>query len=218
MKDVETIRPKSLVIAAMLPRADPRDRLIGAERVADLREGAVVGTSSPRRTAQLLSRRPDLQIVTLRGNVQTRLAKVSHGEIDATLLAAAGLDRLGIAEGAPLDDLLSAPAQGAIGVEILAAREDLLAILDAIDDQPTSRCVRAERDFLAALGGDCHSAVAARASIEDNNIRLDAEILGADGGEMHAGTLLMDGDATAADLARDLFGQASPALRAMFGR
>ena len=104
----------------MLPRADPRDRLIGAAAIADLREGAVVGTSSPRRAAQLLARRPDLRIVTLRGNVQTRLAKVARGEIDATLLAAAGLDRLGIAEGAPLDDLLSAPAQGAIGVEILA--------------------------------------------------------------------------------------------------
>jgi len=218
MKDVETLRPDSLVIAAMLPRADPRDRLIGTERVDNLRDGAVVGTSSPRRTAQLLARRPDLQIVTLRGNVQTRLAKVARGEIDATLLAAAGLDRLGIAEGAPLDDLLSAPAQGAIGVEILAARNDLLSILAAIDDQPTSRCVRAERAFLAALGGDCHSAVAARASIENDKIRLDAEILSADGREVHAGTLLIDGDATAAELAHALLGQASPALRAMFGR
>jgi hydroxymethylbilane synthase len=218
MKDVETIRPDSLAIAAMLPRADPRDRLIGAERIEDLREGAVVGTSSPRRAAQLLARRPDLSIVTLRGNVQTRLAKVSAGEIDATLLAAAGLDRLGIEAGAPLDELLPAPAQGAIGVEMLSAREDLRDLLGAIDDLATSRCVRAERAFLAALGGDCHSAVAARASVEGDALRLDAEILSADGREVHFGTLLLDGGATADNLARLLLGKASGALRARFGR
>ena len=218
MKDVETIRPDSLAVAAMLPRADPRDRLIGAERIADLSQGAVVGTSSPRRAAQLLARRPDLKIVMLRGNVQTRLARLAAGEIDATLLAAAGLDRLGISAGAPLDDLLSAPAQGAIGVETLSAREDLRTILAEIDDPATSRCVRVERAFLAALGGDCHSAVAARATIEGEDVRLDAEILSADGREAHAGSLLLDGAATAADLARDLLGKASPALRAMFGQ
>lgn len=218
MKDVETIRPDRLAIAAMLARADLRDRLIGAGRIADLREGAVVGTSSPRRAAQLLARRPDLKIVTLRGNVQTRLAKVENGEIDATLLAAAGMERLGIDAGSPLDDLLSAPAQGAVGVEILSTREDLRDLLGAIDDPPTSRCVRTERAFLAALGGDCHSAVAARAVIEGGFVRLDAEILSADGREVRSGTLLLDGGATAADLARALLGKASPALRAMFGR
>ena len=218
MKDVETIRPDSLAIPAMLARADPRDRLIGAERIADLRESAVVGTSSPRRTAQLLARRPDLRIVTLRGNVQTRLARLTGGEVDATLLAAAGLDRLGIDAGAPLDDLLSAPAQGAIGVEILSERDDLRDLLGAIDDQPTSRCVRAERAFLAALGGDCRSAVAARAVIEGDVMRLDGEILSADGREVQAGSVLLDGGATADGLARELLGRASPALRAMFGR
>jgi hydroxymethylbilane synthase len=218
MKDVETIRPDVFAVAAMLPRADPRDRLIGAGRLVDLREGAAVGTSSPRRTAQLLARRPDLRIVTLRGNVQTRLAKVASGDIDATLLAAAGLDRLGIAEGVPLDDLLSAPAQGAVGIEMLATRDDLRPLLDAIDDRPTSRCVRAERDFLAALGGDCHSAVAARVTIEGERMRLDAQILSADGREVHVGMLLLDGAATAADLARQLLAKASPALKAMFGR
>lgn len=218
MKDVETIRPDSFAIAAMLPRADPRDRLIGAQWIADLNEGAVIGTSSPRRAAQLLARRPDLKIVVLRGNVQTRLAKVANGDIDATLLAAAGLDRLGLAEGAPLDDMLSAPGQGAVGVEILSAREDLRVVIAAIDDRVTNRCVRAERAFLAALGGDCHSAIAARATIEEGKIRLDAEILSADGSEVHAGTLLLESDAAAADLARDLLDQASPALRATFGR
>ena len=218
MKDVETIRPNSLAIAAMLPRADPRDRLIGAGRIAELGEGALVGTSSPRRAAQLLARRPDLKIVMLRGNVQTRLARVANAEIDATLLAAAGLERLGISDGTPLDDLLPAPAQGAIGVEILSAREDLPPILAGIDDAATSRCVTAERAFLAALGGDCHSAVAARATIEENAMGLTAEILSADGREVRAGTLLLDDGATAADLARELLGKASPALRAMFGR
>ncbi len=218
MKDVETIRPDSLAIAAMLPRADPRDRLIGAARIADLPEGAVVGTSSPRRAAQLLARRPDLRIVPIRGNVQTRLAKVARGEIDATLLAAAGLDRLGIAEGTPLDDLLSAPAQGAIGVEVLASRADLHQLLAAIDDEATSRCVHAERDLLAALGGDCHSAITARAVIENDKVRLDAEILSADGREVRAGSIRLEEGATPADLAAELLGQASPALRAMFGR
>lgn len=218
MKDVETIRPDSLAIAAMLPRADSHDRLIGAERIADLKQGAVVGTSSPRRAAQLLARRPDLRIVTLRGNVQTRLAKVASGEIDATLLAAAGLDRLGIDAGTALDDLLPAPAQGAVGVEILSTREDLRERIAAIDDEPTSRCVRAERAFLAALGGDCHSAVAARAVIEGDVVRLDAEILSADGREVQSETLLLDDGGDAADLARALLGKASAPLRAMFGR
>src|SRR4051795_6447055 len=111
MKDVETIRPPIFVIAAMLERADTSDRLIGADSLDALAIGAIVGTSSPRRTAQLLARRPDLRTVSIRGNVQTRLAKVARGEVDATLLAAAGLDRLGIREGAPLD-LLPAPPPG----------------------------------------------------------------------------------------------------------
>ena len=126
MKDVETIRPEALVIAAMLERADTSDRLIGADSLADLPQGALVGTSSPRRAAQLLARRPDLRTAPIRGNVQTRLAKIERGEFDATLLAGAGLDRLGLAIGVPLE-LLPAPAQGAIGVEILAERDDLHA-------------------------------------------------------------------------------------------
>jgi len=207
MKDVETIRPEALAIAAMLERADTRDRLIGADSLDALPEGARVGTSSPRRTAQLLARRPDLLCATIRGNVQTRLAKVASGEFDATLLAAAGLDRLGIAAGVPLD-LLPAPAQGAIGVEILAGRDDLRSMLGAIDHVPTHAAVSAERAFLAELGGDCHSAIGALAL----GGLVKAEILSADGREVQKG----EGEPAA--LAGELLARASPALRAMFGR
>lgn len=207
MKDVETLRPDTLVIAAMLTRADTRDRLVGAESLDALPQRARVGTSSPRRTAQLLARRPDLQCAIIRGNVQTRLAKIEAGEFDATLLAAAGLDRLGLELGTPLD-LLPAPAQGAIGVEILAARRGLADLVCAIDHRPTHEEVMAERAFLAALGGDCHSAVAARAS---GGI-VQAEILSADGSEIRSG------EGGPAELARRLLAEASPALRAMFGK
>src|SRR3954471_2119422 len=119
MKDVESVRPKSIHIAAVRPRGDVRDRLIGAESIDALKKGAVVGTSSPRRAAQLLRLRPDLKIVPLRGNVDTRLAKVESGEIDATLLAAAGLKRLEISSGTaiPTEILLPAPGQAVIGME-----------------------------------------------------------------------------------------------------
>lgn len=207
MKDVETIRPDALIISAMLERGDTSDRLIGADSIEMLPQGAKVGTSSPRRTAQLLARRPDLRCEPIRGNVQTRLAKVDSGEFDATLLAAAGLDRLGLALGVPLD-LLPAPAQGAIGIEILAERDDLRAVLAPIDHGATHRAVSAERAFLAALGGDCHSAVAARAQ----GGRVEAEILLSDGSEVQAG------EGEPADLASALLARASPALRAMFQR
>lgn len=207
MKDVETLRPDRLVIAAMLERADTGDRLIGADSLDALPAGARVGTSSPRRTAQLLARRPDLDCAVIRGNVQTRLAKIAAGEFDATLLAAAGLDRLGLDLGVPLD-LLPAPAQGAIGVEILAERDDLRTLLVGIDHGPTRDAVMAERAFLAALSGDCHSAVAALAA--DGSVK--AEILSADGSEVRSG----EGEPVA--LAHRLLAEASPALRAMFGR
>jgi hydroxymethylbilane synthase len=207
MKDVETIRPDIFLIAAMLERADTRDRLIGADSIDALAQGALVGTSSPRRTAQLLARRPDLRTISIRGNVQTRLAKIARGEVDATLLAAAGLDRLGIMKGAPLD-LLPAPAQCAIGIEIAAGRGDLRDLLAAIDHRPTHEAVRAERAFLAALGGNCHSAVAALA--EGGMLR--AEILAIDGSEVRSG------EGEPEELAGRLLGQASEALRSTFAR
>ena len=212
MKDVETLRPPTLVVAAMLPRADPRDRLIGAASLAALPRGARVGTSSPRRRAQLLARRPDLQVVTLRGNVQTRLAKIERGEADATLLAAAGLDRIGLGEvGIVLEDLVPAPSQGAVGLEVRADRADMLELVQAVDHVPTRRCVEAERAFLAAVGGDCRSAVAALACLVQGEVRLRAEILDPDGREVRSGE---SGDP--AGLARVLLAEASPALRGMF--
>ena len=212
MKDVETIRPDTLLVAAMLPRADPRDRLVGAETIEALPQGATVGTSSPRRRAQLLARRADLAIVTLRGNVQTRLAKLERGDVDATLLAAAGLDRIGLGEvGASLADLLPAPSQGAVGLEVAADRNDIRELVAAVDHRPTSRCVGAERAFLAAIGGDCRSAVAAHAISEGDGIRLSAEILRPDGSEVRKG----ESD-DPAELAGRLLGEASAALRALF--
>src|SRR3954451_14650371 len=172
MKDVETIRPAELAIVAMLPRADVRDRLIGADSIEALPEGARLGTSSPRRTAQMLARRPDLRIVPLRGNVETRLRKIQLGEADATLLASAGLERLGHAEGVVLDDFLPAPSQGAIGIEVRADDRRTRARAQAIDDSATHLCVAAERRLLERLGGTCHSAVAALAQMDRGRIRL----------------------------------------------
>jgi hydroxymethylbilane synthase len=221
MKDVETIRPEALAIVAMLPRADPRDRLIGAQSVAALPEGARVGTSSPRRKAQLLARRPDLRIVPLRGNVATRLAKIERGDADATLLAAAGLDRLGMADtGRPIDveDMLPAPSQGAIGVEVAAGNEEARALMSAIDHRATHDCIAAERQLLAALGGDCRSAVAAYACLDDDSVWLRAEILAPEGTEIQSAEARFAADdlGQASDIAVQLLAQASPALRGMF--
>jgi hydroxymethylbilane synthase len=218
MKDVETIRPAEIRIAAMLPRADARDRLIGAESIAALRQGAVVGTSSPRRSAQLKRIRPDLETVLFRGNVDTRLAKLAAGEVDATLLAAAGLDRLGRADigvAIPHDVMLPAPAQGAVGIEARAADERVLGWLKAIDHPETHACVLVERALLAALHADCHSPVAALATIEGAGIVLRAELLAEDGSAHVAGR--MTGDAKVAEtLARDLLDRAPPAVRRLF--
>ncbi|OYY69492.1 MAG: hydroxymethylbilane synthase [Sphingomonadales bacterium 17-56-6] len=220
MKDVETWRPDIFVISAMLPRADVHDRLIGALALENIQQGARVGTSSPRRAAQFKRLRPDVQIVPLRGNVATRLAHIDAGDADATLLAAAGLDRLGMGDvGAvlPLDTFLPAASQGAVGIDRLASREDLLPILAAINDADTFIAVTAEREFLAAVGGNCHSPVAALAQVEGTQIRLRAEIFTADGSEMQCGANLyaIGGDG-AAQLAQELLGKASAKLRGMF--
>lgn len=219
MKDVETIRPTELVIAAMLPRADVCDRLIGAESIQALPRWARVGTSSPRRAAQLLCRRPDLNILAIRGNVATRLRKLEMGEADATLLAAAGLDRLGHPEiGTLLADMLPAPAQGAIGVEVFADNKRVRGLIEAIDHRPTHQCVGAERGLLEGLGGDCRSPIAALATLEGENIRLRAEILTNDGSEVERiDTHFAATDAEAPmEVARQLLDKASPALRALF--
>jgi hydroxymethylbilane synthase len=221
MKDVETFRPDTLAIAAMLPRADVRDRIVGAAGIDSLQDGARVGTSSPRRTAQLLAIRPDLEIALIRGNVATRLAKLDTGEFDATLLAAAGLDRLGlggIGSAIETDQMLPAPAQGAVGVEVRAGDGTMSALVAAIDDQDTHLAVATERRLLAALGGDCHSPVAALATVRGGLVRLRAQILSSDGGEQQCGEarFAQDDENAAANLGRQLLDAASPALRALF--
>ena len=221
MKDVETLRPAEIAIAAMPPRADTRDRLIGADSLAALRANARVGTSSPRRAAQVRRARPDAEILLFRGNVDTRLRKLAEGEADATLLAAAGLERLGRDDiGTPLSDLLPAPAQGAVGIEARADDAGMLGLLAAIDHKPTSLCVRAERALLAGLGADCRSPVAALAQIQAGQIHLRAEILSEDGSLCEAGEIVFpfhEQDAPRA-LARILLDRAAPALRALFAK
>lgn len=221
MKDVETVRPGAIAIAAMLPRADVRDRLIGAQSIAAIRQDGVVGTSSPRRAAQMLRARPDLKIVLFRGNVDTRLTKLAAGEVDATLLAAAGLERLGrhdIGVAIPVGTMLPAPAQGAVGIETRA--DDLRAreVVGAIDHLPTRTCVLVERALLAALRADCHSPVAAFASIDGTTVTLRAELLAEDGslfvtGEARGGA---EGGDLAQRLASDLLDRAPPRVRALF--
>nr|WP_241769308.1 hydroxymethylbilane synthase [Sphingomonas melonis] len=220
MKDVETIRPPEIRIAAMLPRADVRDRLIGADSVAELPRGAVVGTSSPRRRAQLLRLRPDLKVVLFRGNVDTRLAKLAAGEADATLLAAAGLDRLGrdgVGRAIPTDEMLPAPAQGAVGIEVLASHDEAMIAVAAIDDPATSACVLTERALLAALGADCHSPVAALAALSGEMLTLRAELIAEDGSLFVDGTGEgTDGALIAAELAADLLARAPSSVRSLF--
>lgn len=221
MKDVETVRAEIFTISAMLPRADVRDRLIGAENVKALPQGARVGTSSPRRAAQLQRLRPDFEIVPLRGNVATRLARIGAGEADATLLAAAGLDRLGMANtghAIGLEILLPAASQGAVGIDHLLNRADLAELLAAVNDANTFAAVMAERALLEALGGNCHSPVAALATVKNSHIHLKAQLFSEDGSEMQSGEIgFALGDATApAKLAAELLAKASPELHALF--
>ena len=221
MKDVESERPDALRIAAMLPRADVRDRLIGAGSLDDLPEGAVVGTSSPRRAAQVRRLRPDLRTVSIRGNVDTRLARRASGEVDATLLAAAGLDRLGrgeVGSAIPLDLILPAPAQGAVGIECRADDVRAIALLGAIDHGDTSAAVAAERAFTLALGGTCHSPIAALALVDGAMIDFRCEVLSADGAEHVADTARFAvGDLEApAALARQMLARAPAAIRRLF--
>jgi hydroxymethylbilane synthase len=219
MKDVETIRPDEIVIAAMLPRADVRDRLIGADSIDAIRQGGRVGTSSPRRSAQLRRLRPDIEIVLFRGNVDTRLSRLNLGEADATLLAAAGLDRLGrpdVGTAIPVETVLPAPAQGAVGIEVRRGDAEVRGWLAAIDDATTSACVRAERALLARLGADCRSPVAALAIPAESGMWLRAQLLTPDGSESVESEASIGGADGAGELAADLLARASPALRAHF--
>ena len=221
LKDVETWRPAELALAAILPRADKRDVLIGAASLMALPEGAVIGTSAPRRAAQALHARPDCRVVTFRGNVATRLAKLAAGEADATFLAAAGLARLGeTGTGHPLDpaEWLPAPSQGAIAIECRAHDARTREWLAAIDDAPSRAEVTAERALLAALGGNCHSPVAVLCDLTGEMLAMRAALFSPDGAER------VDGSATFATgeaegperLAADLLARAAPAIAAHF--
>ena len=221
LKDVETWRPESLVLAAILPRADKRDVLIGAASLSALPEGAVIGTSAPRRAAQALHARPDCRVVTFRGNVATRLAKLAAGEADATFLAAAGLLRLGETDTGhplPLPDWLPAPAQGAIAVECRTDDGRTRERLAAIDHAQSRAEVIAERALLDALGGSCHSPVAVLCDVEADMLAMRAALFSPDGAER------VDGSATFAAgdargpvrLAEDLLARATPGIAAHF--
>ena len=217
LKDVETIRPGEIKIAAILPREDVRDVLVGAESIRALPHGAVIGTSAPRRAAQLLHARPDCRIVSFRGNVATRLAKLAAGEADATLLAAAGLNRLGESGvGHPLaaDDWLPAPGQGAIAIECRSNDVATITLLAAIDHAPSHAEVMAERALLAALGGNCHSAIAVLSRWEAGGLVLRAALFSPDGAERIEGEARFAAGAAEgpADLAADLLARAAPAI------
>jgi len=221
LKDVETARPPSLHIAAILPRADKRDRLVGAASLAALPTGAVIGTSAPRRAAQALHLRSDCTIVTFRGNVATRLAKLAAGEADATFLAAAGLERLGEhGTGHPLDpaEWLPASGQGAIAIECRADDGPTRDLLAAIDHAPSRAEVMAERALLAALGGDCHSPVAVACDFADGRLTMVAALFSPDGAEKVQGDAVFDaGDGESpARLARDLLSRATPGILPYF--
>jgi hydroxymethylbilane synthase len=189
MKDMPVDQPIGLTLETYLPREDVRDAFISprAAGLTDLVEGTVVGTSSLRRRAQLLYKRPDLQVVEFRGNMQTRLKKLDDGVAEATFLAMAGLNRMKIPKvpmyAIGVDDMLPAVAQGAIGIE---RRVDDIVVADmlaAIHDGPTGQRLKAERAFLSALDGSCETPIAGLAELQGLNLRLRGEVLRPDGSE-----------------------------------
>jgi hydroxymethylbilane synthase len=220
-KDVETQRPSQFHFAAFLPRADRRDCLVGATSIADIPQGAVVGTSAPRRAAQLLNLRPDCRVVMFRGNVATRLGKLEAGEADVTFLAAAGLERLRQSEyGAPLapSEWIPAAAQGVIAIECLADNEAVTEALAAISDAPTRAEIEAERALLAELGGTCHSPVAVLCEMAGDNLSMRAALFSPDGTErIEASATFAAGDhAAVRALAADLLSRATPGIAPHF--
>ena len=219
MKDMPTEQPKGLLLNTYLPREDVRDAFVSLSPggLADLPEGAVVGTSSLRRRAQLLHRRPDLQIVEFRGNVQTRLRKLGEGVARATLLAMAGLNRLHLSEvpRQPIDpaEMLPAVAQGAIGIERRLDDHRTADLLAAIHDGPTGQRIVAERSFLAALDGSCQTPIGGLAELSGGNLTLRGEILRLDGSQVLADVgvaLIEDGAELGRQMARGLLVRAGP--------
>lgn len=217
MKDMPTLQPKGLLLDCYLPREDVRDAFVspGVARLMDLPKGAVVGSSSLRRRAQLAHRRPDLRLVEFRGNVQTRMKKLAEGVADATFLAMAGLNRLGMATAArsaiAVDEMLPAVAQGAIGIERRVADGRAEAMLAAIHHHETGLRLAAERAFLLRLDGSCETPIAGLAVQEAEGLWLRGEILRPDGSEVIAGEArgpVADGAALGRDLAARLLDQA----------
>ena len=189
MKDMPTWLPDGLVIASMLERADPRDALIcrKADSIKGLPEGAVVGTASLRRQAQILAKRPDLKVINFRGSVGTRLKKLDDGEVDATLLARAGLDRLALPDVPQAilspEEMLPAVGQGVIGIECRQQDEALIAMLQKIEHRTSSLAVQAERSMLDVLDGSCHTPIGAYATIDGDRMHLRGLVARADGSE-----------------------------------
>jgi hydroxymethylbilane synthase len=188
-KDVPAYLPFGLVLSAYLPREDPRDVLVSvkAKTLADLPPGAVMGTASPRRQALVRRARPDIQVVPFRGNVETRLRKLNDGVVDATVLALAGLKRLGLTgvniTVLGIDEFLPAAGQGAIVIETREDDARTRALLAAINDTDTATALAAERAFLAVLDGTCRSPIAAHATITAGEVRFRGMILKPDGSE-----------------------------------
>jgi hydroxymethylbilane synthase len=218
VKDLPTRLPAGILLGAVLPREDPRDVLIASvSRIADLPSGAVFGTSSPRRQAQVLARRSDLQVVPLRGNVHTRLRKATAGEVAATLLARAGLRRLGLGEtGAALDpeEMLPAVGQGAIGITCSEDDGEMRAVAAAVSDAAATAEVSAERAMLAALGGSCRTPIAGLARADAAGLlQLRGLVARPDGSLLLAGERRGPADAGEAmgeDLGRELHSRAGP--------
>jgi hydroxymethylbilane synthase len=219
MKDMPTVLPDGLIIDCLLEREDPRDAFLSLKgaSLAALPQGAVVGTSSLRRAAQVKARRPDVTIVPFRGNVQTRLRKLSEGVADATMLAMAGLSRLGLLDQAtaPLspDEMLPAVAQGAIGVERRTGDEGAATILRALHHTETGIRVAAERALLKELDGSCRTPIAALAELSGKRLSLRAMILTPDGSEVLETSrdgLATDAVAMGVDAGRELKGRAGP--------
>lgn len=187
MKDVPMALPEGLTLAVICEREDPFDAFVSNqfEKFADLPQGAKVGTSSLRRKSQILKQRPDLQIIDLRGNVGTRLAKLDEGQYDAIILASAGLKRLGLSERIrhclTPDISLPAVGQGALGLECRAADQDVLALIQPLLHQETDVCVRAERAFNAYLEGGCQVPIAGYATLQNGKIHIEGRVGSADG-------------------------------------
>jgi hydroxymethylbilane synthase len=221
MKDVPAEMPQGFTITTVLEREDPRDALVSAQymHIADIPAGSIVGTSSLRRQAQLQHARPDLRVEPVRGNVETRLRKLDHGHFAAILLAAAGLKRLGlesrIAGFLPYEVSLPAVGQGAVGIETLAANEEVAALMAPLEHADTRRCVDAERAFAGGLGASCESPVAGFAVIEDQQLFLRGLVATRDGASVLHGEIrgpAADAAALGAALARDLFDRGAAAL------